>query len=294
MPPIVSVNGELLRPEDAVVSVFDRGFLYGDSVYEVVRAYRGVPFELDAHLARLEGSAERIAMRLPVSLGELREETLRALRASGYDDAYLRLVVTRGSGEIGLDIALARSPVRVIFVQELNLPSPAAYSDGVRLALVSVRRNLRAAIDPLAKTGNYLNSVLALAEARARGCYEAVMLDHRDCVTEGSSSNIFAVTGGVLITPPLEVGILNGVTRSVVLRVAERANVQVLELPLTEPILRRADEVFITSSIREIVPVVAVDDAEIGGGRPGPVYRKVQALFSQYVSEYVEARLPAR
>jgi branched-chain amino acid aminotransferase len=161
----------------------------------------------------------------------------------------------------------------------------------VTIALVGVRRNLRSAVDPAAKTGNYLNSVLAVSEARAKQAFEAVMLDHRDFVTEGASSNIFAVVGGVVMTPPHHGGILKGVTRSVVFEVCRRAGLKVLEVPMTEPMLKQAEEVFITSTIREIVPVVKVDDAVIGTGAVGPTVRKIRSGFDAHVAEYTAARL---
>ena len=286
---IVSLNGVLVPPEAARISVFDRGFLYGDSVYEVIRTYQGVPFELDAHLRRLDSSAQRIGMGLPVSLDQLAAELAEAHAASKNPDSYLRVVATRGSGPLGLDPGLAVDQVRMVIAMPLNPPGPEAYRDGVGIALVSVRRNLRDAIDPQAKTGNYLNSVMALAEAKARGAYEAVMLDHRDYVTEGASSNVFCVMGEAVLTPPLDVGILEGITRAAVFKVCQQAGLRVLELPLTAAALA-ADEVFITSSIREIVPVVRVDDAPVGAGVPGPMYTRIRALFDAYVAEYVAAR----
>jgi branched-chain amino acid aminotransferase len=292
MPTIVSMDGCICAPESAVVSVFDRGFLYGDSVYEVVRAYEGVPFELETHLERLAGSAERIGMRLPVGPEVLTEEVHAALAAAELPNAYVRIVVTRGSGEIGLDTALAESQRRVIMIRDaqLHLPPPELYRDGAEIALVGVRRNLQQAIDPRAKTGNYLNSVMALREARARGAHEAVMLDHRDYVTEGASSNIFVVVAGLILTPPLDAGILEGVTRRVVLAVTRGSGSKLLELPLTADVFDQADEAFITSSMREIVPIVRVDGRPIGGGRPGPITARVRGLFDAYVRDHVAAR----
>lgn len=287
----VSLNGRILSPDEAMISVFDRGFLYGDSVYEVVRTYRGVPFELEPHLDRLVGSAERIAMRLPVTTEQIATEVLATHAATSRAESYLRIVVTRGAGEIGLDPSLAVDPVRLVYAMPLKVPAPEVYERGVTLALVSVRRNLRSAIDPAAKTGNYLNSVMAVAEARALGAFEALMLDHRDFVTEGASSNVFVVVGGVLMTPSLEVGILKGVTRTVVIEVAARIGLRVVELPITEAMLIQADEVFITSTIREIVPVVRVDDAVIGTGAPGPVVKRIRSAFDAYVADYVSERL---
>jgi branched-chain amino acid aminotransferase len=284
---VVSLDGVLVDPERAVISVFDRGFLYGDSVYEVVRTYQGVPFELEAHLARLEGSARRIAMNLPVPLGTVAQETKAAQRATGHDEAYIRIIVTRGAGPISLDPNLAANPHRIVIAMPVQPPAASVYENGATVVLTSVRRNLRDAIDPRAKTGNYLNSVMAVGEAKERGAFEAIMLDHRDFVTEGASSNVFAVIGGVVLTPPLEAGILEGVTRSVVMKVAREAGISVLEVPLTEPALKQAEEVFITSSIREIVPIVKVDDVVIGAGRPGDTTKRIRALFAEYVARYV-------
>lgn len=287
----VVLDGRPLPLEEAVISVFDRGFLYGDSVYEVVRTYQGVPFERDAHLQRLAGSAARIGMELPVSQDVLAKELDLAHRVSGNPDSYVRVMVTRGSGKIGLDPALAEVPRRVVIAQDVTqmVPPPKVYEEGVEVALVSVRRNLRSAIDPQAKTGNYLNSVMAIAEARTTGAYEAVMLDHQGFITEGSSSNFFLVIGGMLFTPPIDAGILMGVTRTAVLRVARAAGIRVLELPLPEQAIDEADEVFITSSIREIVPVVRVSGKTIGSGKPGDVTRRLRALFAAHVEAYTRA-----
>jgi branched-chain amino acid aminotransferase len=289
MATVVSLNGILVPAEDAKVSIFDRAFLYGDSVYEVVRTYEGVPFLLEAHLERLESSARRIGMRLPVDLETFTQEVTEVQQARGGADSYIRIVSTRGSGRLGLDPSLAENPVRMVIAMDLNPPPAVTYEAGAKVALVSVRSNLKDAIDPQAKTGNYLNSVMALAEAKKRGAHEAVMLDHRNYVTEGASSNIFAVLGDTLLTPPLEAGILEGLTRSSVMAACHEDGMRVLELPLTESALKCSDEVFITSSIREIVPIVQVDDQQIGSGRPGPIYARVRRLFDAYVGAYVLA-----
>lgn len=286
---VVSLDGVLLAGDKAKVSVFDRGFLYGDSVYEVLRTYQGVPFEEDRHLARLLASAERIGMALPAPLRTLSEELWAAHRASGNADSYLRLVCTRGAGPIGLDPALAVDPVRLVIAQPVQPPATSVYLDGASLALVSVRKNLKTAIDPQAKTGNYLNSVLAVAEAKKRGAFEAVLLDHQGTVTEGASSNVFAVLGGTILTPPVEVGILEGITRTVILELARRLNLRLVETPISAGVLLAAEEILISSSIREIVPIVKVDEITIGDGRPGPVFGRLRAEFQRYVTEYTEA-----
>ena len=280
------MNGKLVAPEAATVSVFDRGFLYGDSIYEVIRTYDGIPFELEAHVTRLARSASHIGMRLPVSRGALTDEIEATVAIADHPESYIRVIMTRGAGPIGLDPALAVDPVRLILVQPLTPPTPQQYDAGVTVAVTNIRRNLRAAVDPAAKTGNYLNSVLALREARQRGAYEGIMLDHRDLVTEGSSSNIFAVYGDRLMTPPLDVGLLAGITRAVVLRIAPRAGLRPIEAPLSAASLYEADEVWLTSTIREVLPIVKVDNRSIGRGQPGPAYHRLRDAFRAHVQRH--------
>ncbi|MDF1563679.1 MAG: aminotransferase class IV [Deltaproteobacteria bacterium] len=283
MTTIVSIDGKLVPPEGATISVFDRGFLYGDSVYEVVRTYQGRPFELGAHLDRLAHSAARIGLRLPWSREQLTRAVNDILEASGHGaqerESYLRIVVTRGSGEIGLDPSLAVEPRTILIARVLEQPAVEAYREGVTVALVGGREGLRRHVDPSAKTGNYLPNVLAVAEARERHAYEAVMVDERDRLTEGSSSNVFLVQFGIVRTPPLAVGILEGVTRRTVIEVCREAKIPVEEARLTTADLHSADEAFLTSSIREIVPITRVEDQPVGTGKVGDVTRAVQAAF---------------
>ncbi len=283
---VVDIDGEIVPPERAVVSVFDRGFLYGDSVYEVLRTYRGKPFEMEAHLDRLQNSADLIALGLPVPRAVLVERIRHAIAAAANPESYVRIIITRGAGEIGLDPALGRNPKTILIVRELTTPPPEAYEKGVAIALVGVVRNLRTAIDPAAKTGNYLNSVLALAEAKKVGANEAVMLDHAGRITEGANSNVFALGGGRLRTPALEIGLLAGVTRRVVLDLARKAGIPTEEAVLLPADLERADEVFITSTTREILPVVRIVASErawdVGRGEVGPVARRLLAAFREY------------
>jgi branched-chain amino acid aminotransferase len=292
MPTVVNLDGVLLPPEQAKVSVFDRGFLYGDSVYEVVRTYGGRPFEEEAHLARLRHSAERIALVPKWDAARIAREIARSLEAARGEDRadpaaapwnagerYVRVVMTRGAGAIGLDPALAVDPVALVIVLPLSGPPVSAYRDGVKVAIVGVRRAAPEAIDPSAKTGAHLPNVLAVKQARDAGAHEALLLDAHGLVTEGSSSNVFAVSGAVLRTPPLAAGILEGVTRGVVLRLARASHVSVEEAPLRPEDLERADEVFITSTIREIVPVTHLGEHVVGTARPGPVTRRLHAAF---------------
>jgi len=297
MPTVVNVDGALVAPGEARVSVFDRGFLYGDSVYEVVRTYGGRPFELDRHLSRLAHSAERIGLepRWPRDriAGEI-ERTLEAARGGDTPDPaaapwnagerYVRVVMTRGAGEIGLDPALAIDPQAIVIVQPLQGPPRSAYEEGVKVVLAGPPRPSPEAVDPTAKTGAHLPHVLAVREARAAGAHEALMLDARGFVTEGSSSNVFGVRAGRLVTPPLAAGILEGVTRGVVLRLAGDLGVPVEETALRPEDLAAADEAFLTSTVREIVPVVCLGDARVGTGRPGPVTRRLHAAFRALAS----------
>ena len=291
MATLVNLNGTLVPPTEAKVSVFDRGFLYGDSVYEVVRTYGGRPFAMDRHLDRLHASAARIGMELPWDDARIAAEVERTLAAAGNEESYVRIVATRGAGPIGLDPALAEDPQLLVIVQPIHLPPPEAYERGVKVQLVGVRRNLREAIDPRAKTGNYLNNVLALREARAHGAYEAVMLDAEGRITEGSTSNLFVVKDGRLITPPSAVGILEGVTRAVLFEVAKEQGIPVEERDVRPADLLAADEAMITSSVREILPVVRVgvngDEYPIGAGAPGPMVRRITDAFHAWARRSV-------
>jgi branched-chain amino acid aminotransferase len=294
MPTVVNLDGALVPADRAKVSVFDRGFLYGDSVYEVIRTYGGRPFEEEAHLARLRHSAGRIGLVPKWDGDRTAREIARTLEASRGgdlpDDAaapwnvgerYVRVVMTRGAGEIGLDPALAVDPVALVVVQPLSGPPARAYREGVAAAIVGVRRAAPEAIDPSAKTGAHLPNVLAVREARAAGAHEALLLDGRGYVTAGSSSNVFAVAGGALRTPPLAAGILEGVTRGLVLGLARALGLWVEEVPLRPEELEGADEVFITSTVREIVPVTRFGARPVGGGRPGPVTRRLHRAFRE-------------
>jgi branched-chain amino acid aminotransferase len=292
VPAIVNLDGTLVPPAAARVSVFDRGFLYGDSIYEVIRTYGGRPFELDAHLTRLRHSGERIGLEPKWDPPRTREEIARTLEASRGGDApdpeaapwnvgerYVRVVMTRGAGAIGLDPALAVDPVALVIAQPLVGPPARAYAEGVAGAIVGVRRASPQAIDPSAKTGAHLSNVLAVKEARAAGAHEAFLLDDRGFVTEGASSNVFAVRAGRVATPPLASGILEGVTRGVVLRLARSLGLPAEEVPLRAEDLEGADEVFLTSTLREIVPVVRLGTHPVGAGQPGPVTRGLHRAF---------------
>ncbi len=282
----VWIDGAVVDAALARVPVFDRGFLYGDSVYEVLRTFDGHPFALEEHLDRLEGSAARIEMSVP-SRDEIRAAIDATCLAVGHPDLYIRIVVTRGAGEIGLDPALADAPRLILIVRPASLPSKEIYESGVKVAVVGRSRSIPggpANTDPQVKSGNYLGSVLAVAEARRRGAYEAILGDAVGRITEGSSSNIFLVRGGRITTPPLSSGLLEGITRRTVIHLARKNSIAVDEQPLWPADLARADEAFLTSSVRGIVPIVRVDGIQIAGGRPGEVTRRVMSLYQQFAS----------
>lgn len=278
---VASIDGIIHAPEDARVSVYDRGFLYGDSVFETIRTYAGEPFALAEHLARLERSAEKVFISMPVDAARLAIEVRLAVRAARNPESYARVMVTRGEGPLGLDPALARAPLRVILVEPLIPLATALYRDGVRVITVQTVRAADAAQG--AKVGNYLASMLALKQAKAAGAHEALIVDGRGAIVEGATSNLFLVRGGELLTPPEEQGILPGITRAHLLEVAEELKIPVRLQPITTPDLAGATEAFLSSSLREVLPVIQIDAGTIGDGKPGPMTRRLHAAFRRRV-----------
>ena len=278
---VVSLDGKILPPERAVVSVFDHGFLFGDSVYEVVRTRRGVPVTLDEHLARLEGSARRIYLDLPWSREALQERIREANAAGGNPESYFRIVVTRGTGEISLLPDTCRAPTLIVIVKPLPVPAPSVAAEGIAVRLASRPRNDRRALDPSAKTGNYLNNLLALVEARREGGDDAILLNPAGEVAEATTSNVFLVRGGRVATPSLDSGILAGITRDLLVRELPRTGLPVEEGTIPAAALREADEVFLTSTVRGVAPVTRIDGRPVGDGRPGPVTRRIAALYEE-------------
>ncbi|MDW8281757.1 MAG: aminotransferase class IV [Myxococcales bacterium] len=280
----VYVDGQVLDGEQACVSVFDRGFLYGDGVYEVTRTVRGEPLFLAEHLDRLAASARAIELELPPH-PRIAAAVGQTLQALGQPRAYLRIVVTRGAGEIGLDPACADAPLLVVIARPLQLPDQRLYRDGAAVVCVPLRRNAPGHLPPEVKSGNYLTSVLATAAARRRGAYEAVLCDQQGHIAEGASSNLFFVHGGRVRTPPLAAGLLPGITRRVVLELLRGHGVPCQEAPVTRQEAAEADEAFLTSSVRGVMPVVRLDDRPIGTGRPGPLTRALGVWYGEHIGE---------
>ena len=276
----VMIDGRIVPPEQALVSVFDRGFLYGDSVFESLRTYGGVPFALDEHLARLERSAARVFIALPVSLAVLRSEILSALSSHDSAESYLRVTLTRGIGRsLGLDPELAEQPLRVVLVATLSVPPAELYERGMAAITFRAERPSDAPAVADAKIGNYLLAVLAMRAARAEGAGEALLEDENGYILEGSTSNLFAVFAGRLLTPPETAAILPGITRAHTLAIAADMGLAIeLRTPQKSELLS-ADEVFISSSIRELVPVVSIDGQRVGPGVPGPITRELLQRF---------------
>lgn len=281
----VSVDGRIVERDQATVSVFDRGFLYGDSVFEVYRTYGGVPFAEREHLERLGRSAERLMIPLPVALDTLASEVRATLDAAGEGPWYIRVVVTRGTGPLTYDPSTASEPLRVIIVAPLSTPPREHYENGIGVALLSASRPTDDARAAGAKASNYLANLLVVHEAKRKGAQEALVLGREGQILEGASSNLFIVRDGRVRTPEAQPGILVGITRATVLRAAAEEGLDVEEGPVFPDDLYAADEAFITSSIREVMPVVRAETRQIGAGTPGPVTRRLHRGYLRLVAE---------
>mgnify|MGYP000515984563 CR=1 FL=1 len=280
----VHVNGKVLRAQDAVISVFDHGFLYGDGVYETLRAYDGVVFKLDEHLNRLFRSAALIGLTIPLDGNHLKIAIYEVLIANALRDAYVRLTVSRGKGPIGLDPDLCPEPTVVIIAQKFR-PYPIEYfRHGLHLTIPRTRRNDRRAINPQIKSLNFLNNILAKIEAKKRNAHEAVMLNARGHLTEGTISNIFFSTDRELCTPSLDCGILAGITRNMVIEIARREGITVREGRFGKNAIYTAREVFITNTTMEVMPVSRVDDRIVP---VGDIAKLLRTLYQREVNAYV-------
>ncbi len=279
---VVNVNGVVTSGDRAVVSVFDHGFLYGDGVYETLRTYNRRPFLADRHLARLRASAARLSLDVPPANEELEsrmQDTMRGVHPHG--EVTLRMLVTRGVGDLGYDPAVCRTPTVVIIVRPHRESPDWVHRDGVRVVVASVVRNHPRSVDPVIKSNNLLNNVLAMQEAVREGAHEAILLNHQGELAECSQSNLFVVRDGVVLTPPLDAGLLEGVTRNLIVEVGADIGLPVREAVLRESDLPVVDEMFLTSTTREVVPVVRVGNQAIGSGAPGPVARRLLASLRE-------------
>ena len=276
---VIYCNGAFVPEEEAKVSVFDHGFLYGDGIFEGIRAYHGRVFKLAEHLKRLYESAKSIQLNIVISKDEMQEVVLETLRKNDLKDAYIRLVVSRGKGDLGLDpIKCPRAAIFCIAAQ-IKIFEPSMYEHGLEVKTVAIRRNNPDSLSPRIKSLNYLNNILAKLEANQAGVVEGIMLNQEGYVAEGTSDNIFIVREGVLITPPLSAGILEGITRDSVLQLAKKLGIEAREELFTRHDLYTSDECFLTGTAAELIPVIRVDGREIGAGVPGEVYKQLLEVF---------------
>jgi branched-chain amino acid aminotransferase len=277
----VYISGQLYDKENAKVSVYDHGLLYGDGVFEGMRIYGGKVFRLKQHLERLWNSAKAIWLEIPISPEEMTDAVNSTVKTNGIEDGYVRLVVTRGAGTLGLDPNKTSDPQVIVIADHIELYPKEFYENGLEIVTVSTIRNHPAAVNPRVKSLNYLNNILAKIEGLQAGCIEALMLNHKGEVAECTGDNIFLLSHGELLTPPIDAGILEGITRAVVIELAGEENIPFREIPLTRHDVYIADECFLTGSAAEVVPVVKVDSRKIGDGKPGPVTRRLLERFHE-------------
>jgi branched-chain amino acid aminotransferase len=282
----VYVNGTIAPAGEAVVPVYDHGFLYGEGVYEVVRTYNGVVFLFDRHMQRLRASAAHIHLDVPFDDETLLGWVEQTRAAAGeMTEAYIRILLTRGIGDTSYDVKATPTPSLIIIVKPLEEPPPRVAEQGIKISLVPIVRNHPGSVNPIIKSNNLLNNALAMQEAIRRGAEEALLCNYRGEIAECAQSNIFLVRDGVALTPKSEAGLLKGITRAFILDVAEEAGVEVRRETLYPNDLDTADEVFITSTTRELSPVVRIDERVIGSGRPGPVTKRLLDTYRRRANE---------
>ncbi len=277
----IYIDGEYQDEAHAKISVFDHGLLYGDGVFEGIRFYNDRVFKLDEHIDRLFDSARVLMIKIPLSKQEVIQATLGTIRENGLSDGYVRLVVTRGVGDLGLNPRLCPKPSVIIIAAKIKLYSDELYQRGLKIITCATRRTSHAALPPAVKSLNYLNNIMAKIEAMQAGADEALMLNEQGYIAECTADNVFVIKGGQLFTPPVTAGSLRGITRGAVLDLAMEEGIPVSEPELTRYDVFTADEVFLTGTAAEVVPVIEVDSRPIGDGKPGPVTRRLLERFRQ-------------
>lgn len=277
----IYISGKFYDKEDAKISVYDHGLLYGDGVFEGIRSYNGKVFRMAEHVDRLWDSAKAIWLEIPISKAEMTKAIEDTLAVNGIKDGYIRVLVTRGAGSLGLDPNRCETPQIIIIADRISLYPEELYQKGLKIATVSVMRNPAAALSPRIKSLNYLNNILAKIEGQQAGCIEALMLNRKGEVAECTGDNIFVVRNGRLVTPPCDADLLEGVTRNVVIDLAREMGIEVAETPLTKHDIYIADECFLTGTAAEIVPVVTIDCRTIGDGVPGPITQKLLKRYHE-------------
>lgn len=280
---LIYMNGEFVKKEDAKVSVYDHGFLYGDGVFEGIRSYNGNVFRLDEHLERLYDSAKSVMLEIPHTYEEMTALVVETLRRNNLKDAYIRLVVSRGVGNLGLDPFTCEKPNVIVIAEKLSLFPKALYESGIEIVSVATRRSRSDVLSPKVKSLNYMNNILVKIEASLAGVSEALMLNDQGYVAEGSADNIFIVRKNKLLTPPGYVGALEGITRNAIMDVAAQKGYDIQEAVFTRHDVYVADEVFLTGTAAEVIAVVKVDGRVIGEGKPGPVTNDLLESFRELV-----------
>ncbi len=281
-----SVNGVLTPAAEARVSVLDNGFTFGDSVYETLRTYGGQPFHLERHLARMRASASRLAIGVPLPDEVFAERLYGLLERAANPESYIRMIVSRGEGEVSYRFDRVKGPTVVLLAKPYEPFAAAHYEQGVPVIVSNVRRNPTSALDPAIKSCNLLNNVLAMQEAQAKGALEPILLNTAGEVAEGAGSNVFVIKDGEVLTPPLSAGILAGITRQTVLELGRAHGIASRECTLLPNDLYDADEAFITSTLKEVLPIRSVDGRLVGSGKPGPVTLKLLHLFREYAPQH--------
>jgi branched-chain amino acid aminotransferase len=278
---IINLNGKFVRKEKAVVSVFDHGLLYGDGVFEGIRSYNGRVFKLDEHIERLYTSAKAITMTVPVSKEKMKAEIIATIRRNKLKDSYIRVVVTRGAGDLGLNPLKCPKAFYFIIAASITLYPEKFYKEGLAVICASTRRNIPEAVNPMIKSLNYLNNILAKLEANNAEVLEAIMLNREGYVAECTGDNIFIIKNGEIITPPTYIGALEGITRDAVIKLARELGYKTSEKPFTMVDMYIADECFLTGTAAEVIPVINIDTRHIGNGKPGPITRKLIEAYRE-------------
>jgi branched-chain amino acid aminotransferase len=281
MPRQIYINGKLVPPADAKVNIFDHGVLYGDGVFEGLRIYGGKVFRLEEHITRLYESAKAIWLEIPISHDAMCRSVNDTVKANDLSEGYVRLIVTRGAGTLSLDADICKDPQVIIIADTIALYPRELYDRGLEIITASTMRNHPAALNPRIKSLNYLNNILAKIEGIKAGCIEVLMLNHKGEVAECTGDNIFLVKDGELLTPPIDAGILAGITRKTVIELGRAAGIAVHEIPLTKHDVYVADECFLTGTAAEVIAVVKVDSRVIGSGKPGPMTLDLEKRFKE-------------
>ena len=281
----ININGDI--QDEAFISILDHGFLFGDSIYEVVCTNQGKPCFLEEHLKRLYASASGISLKIPHSPAEIKKQIKITLDSAENQESYIRIIITRGVGEVDIDPSSCFNPNIIIFVKEIPQISCESYEKGISVALVSIKRNSRDSLNPAVKTGNYLNNVLARIEARKMGAEDAIMVNSMGQLTEGTTSNLFFVKEGQLLTPIKECGILSGITREKIIKLANKNSIKLEEGKWPSEELFKAEEIFLSGTVKKILPVTLLDGRPVGKGIPGPISHKLMQLYSELLESLV-------